>query len=122
MSTTTQTIIYKVWQPGQSPDGSDALLTLNNESALQFFVESIVNGSTLFANQAFALVAYRIQDQLFERPLAEGTFRFQREGKAYRVHALYESGYCVPHTGHSIVFVALRQALARKQVMPQIEG
>lgn len=127
MTTASQPILYKVWLPGQSPTLHEPTLTLHNEEALAFFVESVSHGTTLFTGRPIAIVAYYVANQLMERQVAEGTYRLEQPDAPYLqggspLQVLYESGIKTEASELGIISAALIDALAivmkeREQVL-----
>ena len=108
-----QQLLYKIWHPDQAP-GPEPMITLHNQTALRFFVQA---ASTLhpFAGKPFAVIACEVHNELFERPVAEGTYRLYQEGGRVQVQALYESGIMEPDTGLNVISAALKRACAEQE-------
>lgn len=106
-----QQILYRVWLPGQSPDVHEPFLTLHSTQAVKYFVEAASHGTTPFTKQPFAMVAYKLVNELMERPIAEGAYQLQLEGKRICIHELYQS----PSTDEHLITQALKNACAEQE-------
>jgi hypothetical protein len=73
-----QQFLYRVWLPCQAPTTHEPSLLLYNETAICFFVEGVTSGNSIFTGKSFAMAAYHVRNQLFERLVAEGTYCLHR--------------------------------------------
>lgn len=65
-------VTLKVWLPGSHPGTDPESLTLENPSALQFFLESLYLGNSIFGTAIFEVRAYRGTS-----PLGRGSYRIR---------------------------------------------
>lgn len=104
--------LYRVWLPGQAPTSHEPTLLLYSPDAVRFFVQSVTSCTSIFTGKAFAMAAYHVRNQLFERVVAEGTYQLgQWDGNGEPpLQVLYESGI---RSGElNVISAALIDALA----------